>query len=252
VPAARIAARRRALGLVSALRTRRTRWVIVRVPGPALARQAGMTPDAFTRLFFEASLRDWAAESRRCRETADLFAAAREVRIAGPGTDLRLPVAGRTWAVEDGRINMPGGEIYTCPVEDAVEGEISFEEPSIFAGRSIEGIRLRFERGLVVEASARRGEDVLTSLLDMDAGSRRVGELGLGMNPAIDRFCGDLFYDEKIGGTAHIALGRSYAECGGRNQSALHWDIVKDLRAAGSIYADGRKVFEAGRFIPPV
>ena len=252
VPAARIAARRRALGLVSALRTERTRWVIVRVPGPALAQQAGMSRDSFETLFFHASLRDWTAESSRCRRAADLFAGAREVRITGPGTDLRLATAGRTWAVEDGRINMPGGEIYTCPVEDAVDGEISFEQPSLFAGRAIAGIRLRFERGLVVEAHAERHEDLLLSLLDMDGGSRRVGELGIGMNPAIDRFCGDLFYDEKIGGTAHIALGRSYAECGGRNQSALHWDIVKDLRGEGAISADGRKVLEAGRFLAAV
>ncbi len=249
VPAARIAARRRALGAVSALRTERTRWVIVRVPGPALAQAAGMSADSLESLFFAACLRDWAEERRRLEAAAGLFAGAREVRIAGRGTDLRLSIAGRTWMIDDGRINMPGGEIATCPVEDAVDGEIAFEQPAVFAGRSIPGIRLRFERGLAVEARADRHEDLLRSLLDVDEGARRVGELGIGMNPAIDRFCGDLFYDEKIAGTAHIALGRSYAECGGRNRSSLHWDIVKDLRAEGAIYADGRKVFEAGRFL---
>ena len=246
VPPARITTHRRALGIVSALRTRRTRWVIVRVPGPALAQQAGMDLDRFTRLFFDASLRDWAEESLRYRAVADSFAGTREVRIAGTGTDLRLSIEGRTWMIDDGRFNMPGGEIATCPVEDAVDGEIAFEAPSFFAGRKIAGIGLRFERGRVVDAHADQHEDLLLSLLDMDEGSRRVGELGIGLNPAIDRFCGDLFYDEKIAGTVHIALGRSYAECGGRNQSALHWDLVKDLRSDGALFADGRKVLEVG------
>jgi aminopeptidase len=249
VSAARIAARRRALGQVSALRTRRTRWVVVRVPGPALAAAAGMSTEAFAAMFFDASLRDWAAESAAYRAAAARFAGSREVRLVGSGTDLTLSVAGRTWVVEDGRVNMPGGEIFTCPVEDAVNGEIAFEQPAIFAGTAISGIRLRVEAGRVIEARADRHQDLLLSLLDIDAGARTVGEFGIGLNAAVDRFCGDLFYDEKIAGTAHIALGRSYAEAGGRNESALHWDIVKDLRAQGAIYADGRRVFHAGRFV---
>ena len=248
VPAGRIAARRRALGLVSALRTERTRWVIVRLPSESLAQQAGMTPDELVSVFFAAALRDWESEARQYRRVASLFAGAREVRILGRGTDLRLSIEGRTWMIDDGHLNMPGGEIATSPVETSAEGEIAFEYPALYAGRSIPGIRLRFAEGRVVEACADAHQDLLEELLDMDDGARRVGELGFGLNPAIERPCGDLFYDEKIAGTVHIALGRSYAECGGQNRSALHWDIVKDLRREGTVTADGRTVLERGRF----
>jgi aminopeptidase len=248
VPAGRLASRRGALGRVSALRTETTRWVVVRVPSERLARRAGMTLPDLMSAFFEASIRDWAAEAAAYRRAADLFRDARTVWIVGRGIDLTLSIEGRTWAIEDGHINMPGGEIFTSPVETSAEGVIAFEDPAIFAGRLISGIRLRFERGLVVEATADSNVDLLHELLDLDAGSRRIGELGFGMNPALSVLCGDLFFDEKVWGTCHIALGRSYAQCGGRNESALHWDIVKDLRAGVSVEVDGRTVFADGRF----
>ncbi len=249
VPSALIASRRRAMGIISALRTRNTRWVIARVPGEALARQAGVTAEALTATFFDACLRDWAMEARGYRRAAALFASAREIQVVGRGTDLRLSIAGRKWMIEDGHINLPGGEIFTSPVETSADGEIAFEHPSRYAGRAIAGIRLRFEAGIVVDAHADVNENLLTDLLAIDDGSSRVGELGFGMNPAITRFSGDSLLDEKIAGTIHIALGRSYDACGGRNESALHWDIVKDLREEGQVFADGRRVFVDGRFV---
>jgi len=245
----RIAAHRRALGKVSAARTELTRWVIVRVPNAALAQQAGMSLDEMMDFFFNATLRDWTVESKFYSKIRDVFQAAETVRIIGKDTDLRLSTKGRVYLIDDGHINMPGGEIYTSPIEDSVEGYIYFEHPAVYAGQFIPGIRLEFSAGRVVKATAERNEVLLHRLLEMDEGANRVGEFGVGLNFWIDRYCYDIFFDEKIGGTIHIALGRSYRECGGMNYSALHWDIIKDLRNQGQIYLDGRKVFEDGKFL---
>jgi aminopeptidase len=145
-----------------------------------------------------------------------------------------------------GHLNMPDGEIATAPVADSLDGQITFEFPGVLSGRLVEGIRLCFRRGELVEASAEHGEDWLHSVLATDVGASRVGEFGIGTNLAIDRFCKDILLDEKIGGTVHIALGRAYPECGGTNQSAIHWDIVKDTRQEGTVYVDGTPVLHDG------
>ncbi len=144
---------------------------------------------------------------------------------------------------------MPDGEVFTSPLEDATEGEIRFSFPAIFNGREVEDVRLRFEGGRVVAAEAGRGEDYLTSLLDMDAGARVLGEAAFGLNYEIDRFTGDTLFDEKIGGTMHVALGSSFKHLGGRNESGLHWDLVCDLRADGEVYADGEPIWRNGAFL---
>jgi len=248
MPAERLAAHRRAMGELSSLRIARTRWVLVRVPSDALAQQAGLGMDEMMGLYFEATLRDWEAEARRSREVLALFDGASTVRIEAPGTDLTLETRGRRFLVEDGHINMPGGELYTSPVETSAEGTISFSMPGAFAGRTVPGIVLRFAGGRVVSAHAEANVELLTSLLSMDEGASLVGELGLGLNAGLGISCGDPLLDEKILGTAHIALGRSYAACGGTNHSALHWDLVTDLRQEGRVWADGRLVQERGVF----
>lgn len=249
IPAERITAHRRVLGQISALRTALTRWVLVRVPNESFAQQAGMSLDEMMSFFFKATLRDWPEEARRYRAIAAVFQAAETVRIVGSGTDLTFSTKGRRYLVGDGHINMPDGEIYTAPVDDSAAGVITFDFPGMYAGKLIPGLRLEFSGGVVVRASAESNEDLLFSLLRMDEGASRIGEFGVGVNFGIDRFCYDFLYDEKIGGTIHLALGRAYAECGGINHSALHWDIVKDLRWEGAIYLDGRKVFENGAFL---
>ena len=171
------------------------------------------------------------------------------MRIVGRDTDLTFSTAGRTYVVGDGHINIPDGEIYTAPVDDSAEGVIAFEYPGIYGGRSIEGIRLELRAGEVVAATAESGEEFLQQILASDDGARRIGEFGVGVNDGIDRFVGDILFDEKIAGTIHLALGRAYAECGGTNQSAVHWDLVKDLRTEGVIELDGRRVFENGRLL---
>jgi aminopeptidase len=158
-------------------------------------------------------------------------------------------VDGRRWLAADGRLNMPDGEIFTSPVETETEGEIRFSFPAIFHGRSVEDVRLRFEGGRVVASEAKTANDYLRSLLEMDGGSRTLGELAFGMNYEIDRFTRDILFDEKIGGTLHLALGSSFKKLGGQNDSGLHWDMICDLRSEGEVYADGELVWKAGHFL---
>jgi aminopeptidase len=216
----------------------------VRVPNQALARQAGVPLDRLTEMFFAGCLLDWDAAARRWRDWAAGVAGGREVRIVAPGTDLRFSVEGRTWVVADGRTNMPDGELMTAPVTETVDGVISFENPAVLGGRRMHDLRLRWERGLLVEATASTHEDYLRSVLATDDGATAIGEFGIGTNPHVDVVCDDILLDEKINGTVHVALGRAYPECGGTNESAIHWDIVKDLRPGGSVLIDGRKVVD--------
>jgi aminopeptidase len=176
----------------------------------------------------------------------EFMSGVKSLRIEADGTDLALSVAGRTWINSDGRRNMPSGEVFTGPIEDSANGRVRCGFPVCREGRELKGIALEFEGGRVVEAKAEQGEEYLRSMLDLDAGARRLGELGLGLNSGINRFTGSILYDEKIGGTVHLALGQSYPETGGVNASALHWDLIVDTRVGGRITADGQVVMEDG------
>jgi aminopeptidase len=186
---------------------------------------------------------------------ADLTARARqldgvrELRIVGPDTDLRVVVEGRPWLPSDGKHNMPDGEVFTSPVETGTEGEIYFAFPSIFQGQEVENVRLRFEGGRVVHAEATVGDDYLRALIETDDGAGRLGEVAFGLNYEIDRFTRDILFDEKIGGTMHVALGGGFDDAGTQNTSDLHWDLICDLRGEGEVYADGELVWRAGNFL---
>ena len=245
----KISARRKAIGHISALRTEKTRWVLVRVPGDSMAQQAGIGLDEMMALFFEAVLKDWEREAKYYDEIRSLFTGANDVRIVGPGTDLRFSTAGRKFLVEDGHINMPGGEVYTSPVEETAEGTIKFTYPGVFAGQTVLDIELHFDKGKIIAATAQNNQELLDRLLSMDEGARRIGEFGIGLNRALTGIYLDPLYDEKIWGTLHLALGRSYAECGGKNASALHWDVVTDLLPDGEIFIDGKRVFHSGDYL---
>ena len=245
----RITAFRKSLGKVSALRTELTRWVLVRVPNASFAQQAGMSTDEMMEFFFSATLLDWKEEGTRYKKIQKVLQSSEKVRIVSDDTDLILNTKGRKYLIDDGHINMPGGEVYTAPIDDSAEGYISFEFPAVFAGQFVEGIKLSFSKGEVVEAKADKNEALLHELIEMDIGARRIGEFGVGTNFGISRYCYDLLFDEKIGGTAHIALGRAYPECGGINKSAFHWDLIKDLRSQGVLYLDGEKMIEKGKFL---
>jgi aminopeptidase len=232
-------------------------WCGVAFPTAAHAQDAEMSLEEYERFVFRAchvedaddALGHWHGVRDELRVRARRLEEVRELRIVGPETDLRLGVEGRRWRAADGRRNIPDGEIYTSPVETATEGWILFAFPALFQGREVEGIRLRFSGGRVVEAEAASGQPYLESLLDLDEGARRLGEVAFGLNYEIERFTNNTLFDEKIGGTMHVALGSSFDELGGRNQSALHWDLVCDLRAEGEVYADGELLWRAGRFL---
>ena len=191
----------------------------------------------------------WQAMSETLTARARELERVRELRIVGTDTDLLVVVEGRRWVPSDGRHNMPDGEVFTSPVETGTTGEIFFAFPSIFQGREVENVRLRFEAGRVVDAEATSGEDYLRSLLDTDSGSSVLGEVAFGLNYEIDRFTRDILLDEKIGGTMHVALGGGFDEAGTENKSDLHWDLICDLRREGEVYADGELVWKAGSFV---
>jgi aminopeptidase len=226
-------------------------WVSCQYPTQALAQDAGLSLGHFEETLYDAVLIDWAALEARMRGYADRFDAAAEVRIAAPGTDLTLSLEGRSGDVDGGKTNMPGGEFFYAPVEDSAEGVVHFSEfPSVNDGLEVTGVRLVFEGGRVVDASAAGGEEYLFARLDTDDGARRIGELGIGCNPGITRHMRNTLFDEKMAGTVHIALGASYTHIGGTNESALHWDLVKDLREGGELWCDGEVVQRNGQWLP--
>lgn len=230
--------------------THELKWVGCQYPTPSLAQEAGLSLQEFEDFLYGACLLDWDAEHERMSRYAQHFDDAEEVRLVGARTDIRIGVAGRPALVDAGGANMPGGEFFLSPVEDSAEGEIVFGEfPAVYNGREVAGIALRFEAGRVVESSGTANEEFLLEMLDLDEGSRRLGELGIGCNPGITRYMSNTLFDEKMDGTAHLALGNGLPEVGGTNVSQLHWDIVKDLRQGGRIELDGRVVQEDGRWL---
>ena len=225
-------------------------WVICEYPVQSLAQDAGMTLPQFSEVLYGAVLVDWDELRTRMQRITDRFDAASEVRIVGAGTDLVLSLEGRKGEVDALGANMPGGEFFFSPVEDSAQGVIEFSEyPACYGGHTVEGVRLRFEGGKVVDASAKVDEEFLLAMLDVDEGARRIGELGVGCNPGIQQHMRNTLFDEKIEGTAHIAIGFGFDFIGGKNVSAIHWDMVKDLRRGGRLELDGVVVQENGRWL---
>jgi aminopeptidase len=232
------------------------RWALTLFPTHAYASEAGMSLASYEDFYYEACLATdddpvgaWARTSEETKRLADWIQGRSEVHVTGDGTDLRLGIEGRTFVAADGKHNMPDGEFFTGPVEDSAEGEITFHLPASYAGREVSGVRFRFEGGKVVDASAEKGEDFLIEMLDTDEGARRLGELGIGTNYGITAGTGEILLDEKIGGTVHLAVGRSYPETGGVNESAIHWDMICDLRKGGQIEVDGEALQRDGAFV---
>jgi aminopeptidase len=232
------------------------RWVYTLFPTNAYASDAEMSLAEFEDFYFHACLADdhdpltaWQRASAECKRLAGWIEGRREVHVVADGTDIRLGIEGRRFIPCVGDRNMPDGEFFTGPIEDSVDGVVSFHLPAMIGGREVSGVRLRFEAGRVVDASAERGEPFLIESLDSDEGARRLGELGIGTNYGIDRGTRDVLLDEKIGGTVHMALGASYPETGGSNESSIHYDMVCDLRRGGRIEVDGEVLQEDGKFV---
>jgi aminopeptidase len=232
------------------------RWSLTLFPTHAYAGEAGMSLSAYEQFFYDACLATdadpvtaWQRQSDEVERLADWIEGREEVHITAPGTDITLGVAGRHWIPCVGTHNMPDGEFFTGPVEDAVDGEVAFSLPASYSGREVSGVRFRFEGGKVVDASAERGEDFLIEVLDTDEGARTLGELGIGTNYGITTGTKEILLDEKIGGTVHMAIGAAYPESGGINESAVHWDMICDLRQGGLVTVDGIELQRDGQFV---
>ncbi len=232
------------------------RWVIAMMPTAAYAQDAEMSLSEFADFVFAGTYADrddpislWKQLSETQAELVTKLAGKRTMVVQSPHIDLTFSIQGRTFVNCDGDRNMPDGEIFTCPVEDAVDGWMESSFPAIFRGVDVGLVRLCFEKGRVVAAEAEKNQDHLTAMLDRDEGARRVGEFGIGTNEQIKKFTKNMLFDEKIGGTIHLALGASYPETGGMNKSAIHWDFLCDMREGGTITADGKRVYESGRFL---
>jgi len=232
------------------------RWALTLFPTHAYASEAGMSLSAYEDFYYAACLATdddpvtaWQRQSDEVNRLSEWMDGKEEVHIRAPGTDVKLNVSGRTWLPCSGHHNMPDGEFFTGPVEDSVEGEVAFSFPASYGGREVSGVKFRFEGGKVVDASAERGEGFLIEMLDTDEGARRLGELGIGTNYGITTGTKEILLDEKIGGTIHMAIGMSYPESGGVNDSAVHWDMVCDLRDGGAITVDGVDLQRDGQFV---
>jgi aminopeptidase len=223
-------------------------WVTCRFPCPALAQDANMGLRAFEDFLYGAVLLDWDAEGEKMKRIKDRFDRADDVRIVGAETDLRFSLAGREGEIDDGHANMPGGEVFYSPVEESTEGTVAFiEYPAYQEPDLVENVRMVYRGGKVVEASASSNEEALLARLDRD-GARVLGEFGIGCNPGIRRYMKNTLFDEKMYGTIHLAIGAGLPTIGGKNESSVHWDMVKDLRDGGRIECDGEVVQENGEW----
>jgi aminopeptidase len=231
-------------------------WVGTQFPTQASAQDAGMSLAEYENFVFDACLvtkkdpvAEWKKISREQAKIVKFLNHKKEIRIVAKDTDITFNTKGRKWINCDGNNNFPDGEVFTGPVENSANGHIRYTFPAVYRGREVENVYLEFKNGKVVKAKAEKGEKLLHSMIDMDKGARFVGELAIGTNYGIKKFTKNILFDEKIGGTCHIALGAAYPETGSKNVSALHWDMICDLRQNGVIYADGKPFHKNGKFL---
>ena len=256
----RVAKLRKAYEATDTLRTQRAahglvRWCYTQFPTQAYAQNANMSLEDYWEFVCNACkinepdpVEQWQMISLQYQKLINWLYGHKEVHIVGENTDLILSIEDRPFLACDGHNNLPDGEIYTSPIENSAQGTIRFTLPTSYDGHGVDDIRLRFEEGRVVEAHAAINEDYLLSMLHIDEGAKRIGEFAFGMNYGIREATRNILYDEKIGGTIHLALGRSYPESGGLNVSALHWDMVCDLRAQGEVLIDGEPFLKNGKY----
>ena len=232
------------------------RWVGALYPTSAYAQDAEISLREYEEFVYSACLPDmsdpvgyWKKFSEKQQKIVDWLKGKERVQVRGPETDLSLSIAGRTFINCDGKMNMPDGEVFTGPVEDSVEGHVYFSYPAIYQGREVTGVRLWFEKGKVVKATAEKNEDFLNQTLDADEGSRFIGEFAIGTNEGITRFTRQILFDEKINGSFHMAVGAGIPKTGSKNKSAIHWDMVCDLREGGEIRVDDELIYKDGGFV---
>ena len=237
------------------------RWVIADYPTNALAQEASMSLEEYSEFLINSCYLDldnptekWIEIDVEQKRLAGILNKTSKLRIVGDKTDITFSTAGRIWVPCSGNMNFPDGEIFTSPVEDSATGKIYFDFPQNYHGSTAREVYLTLEKGKVVEASAEIGNEFLQNMLNMDTGSRFVGEIAIGTNDRIQNVTGNILFDEKIGGSIHMALGSSYPEAGGKNKSGLHWDMIKNMKPkegieGGKIYADDKLIYENGKFV---
>lgn len=235
--------------------TQDLRWVLSMFPTQAYAQDAEMSLEQFEDFVYgttfvdqENPVAEWNKIHDEQQKLVEWLAGKKTIEVKGPHVDLSLSIADRSFVNSDGTNNMPSGEIFTSPVEDSVEGWIRFSYPAIYSAREVEGVDLTFEKGKVVKATAEKNEDFLLQMLATDEGSSYVGEFAIGTNKRIKRFIKSILFDEKIGGTIHMALGYGFPHVGGKNESAFHWDMICDMRDGGQIHVDGELFYDSGEF----
>jgi aminopeptidase len=238
---------------------RELRWVYALYPTNAYAQDAEMSLTEYEDFVYSACLGDindpvgyWKGVSGRQQKIVEWLKGKRSVHVTAPETELTFSIAGRTFINCDCHLNMPDGEVFTGPVEDSMNGHVYFSYPAIENGHEVTGIRLLFKNGKVVKASAEKNEDFLLKTLDTDEGAKRIGEFAFGTNNSITRFTKQILFDEKIGGSFHMALGSSYPETGGKNTSAIHWDMICDMRQNGEVTVDDQLLYKNGKFMIPL
>ncbi len=227
---------------------KKNNWVIFEYPTNSLAQDAEMSLEEFEDFVFKAALKDWKKEVKKQQKLMNLLNKTDRVRIEHEDTQLSFSIKGKKAVKCAGTHNMPDGEVFTEPVKNSVEGFIKYSFPAIRSGAEVRGIRLEFRKGKVVKATAEKNERLLKTMIRTDAGAKYAGEFGIGLNYNIKKHVKQILFDEKIGGTIHLALGMAFPETGGENKSAIHWDMIKDMRKGGKIYFDGKLVMKNGKW----
>src|SRR5690349_11935785 len=233
-------------------RVKRTKWVVLRWPTPSMAQLAGMSTEAFEDFYFDVCTLDYRKLQPGMKALKGLMEQTDHVQIKGPGTDLNFSIKGVPAVICGGDRNIPDGEVFTAPVKDSVEGQLTFNVPSIYQGTAFDGIQLNFKRGKIVQASSNE-TDKLNKILDSDAGARYIGEFSLGFNPRVFQPMRDILFDEKIAGSFHFTPGQAYEEADNGNRSQVHWDMVSIQRpdyGGGEVYFDGKLIRKNGEFFP--
>ncbi|HKK76996.1 MAG TPA: aminopeptidase [Saprospiraceae bacterium] len=238
--------------------TRELRRSLCQYPTQAAAQNAGMSLEDYEnfvynacKLFDDDPIESWKALGRRQEAIVGFLNQRERIHYLSEGVDIQFSTKGRTWINSDGKTNMPSGEVYTSPVEDSVQGQIHFSYPGIFRGHTVEDVVLHVKDGYIEKWEAARGKAFLDEIFEVP-GARRFGEAAIGTNYDIDQLTRNILFDEKIGGTVHMAIGQSYLQAGGENTSAVHWDMITDMKKSGAIFADGEKIYEKGQFLPQI
>lgn len=262
VPSSKIATRHKYSGKLShkmmdRAATGKARWGCAHYPTPAGAQDANMSNEEFEQLIWKTCLlneedpvKAWLDVHDQQEKLINRLKDCESIRVtAANGTDLTVNLKGRKWENCDGRVNMPDGEVFTGPIENKTEGIVRFNITQCYAGREADDVELRFKKGEVVDIKAKRGEDFVREMLATDEGAKRIGEFAIGTNPGITTPCRNIFLDEKIAGTIHMALGHGIAQTGSKNKSSIHWDMILDMRPGGELSADGEVFYRDGKLL---